>query len=224
MLSTITMNDPENNATFHRLRMNPKFPNIVMYKRNQTGGTGAQPEVWVVDLNTCTNGTCAANNIINIVANVPVPPDHIPSGGHTTWSPDGIDLAFSEPDLADYWIARNLVNSNGTMNAAFTLQEIGPFTTMTSDYCAFPPEWPTAKVMACLAGPASPINAKTLYLMSTDGLGTVKLLTATDAPVLTIAGTPMPEFAQDSTHLMFNSDRTGLTQIYVVSGFTATVP
>ena len=223
-LATMTMGDPENNATFHRLRLNPKFPNIVMYKRNSTGGTTAQPEVWLVDLNTCTNGSCAAANIINVVAKITTPPGDVPKGGHIAWSPDGLTIAFSEPDIADYWLARNIVNSNGTLNTAFTLQEIGPFSSMTADYCAFPPEWPTVTVMGCLAGPASTLNAKTMYLMSTDGLGTVKLLTATDAQVITIAGTPMPQFAQDSTHLMFNSDRTGLPQIYVASGFTATVP
>lgn len=225
-LPTITLSEPENNATFHRLRLNPKFPNIVMYKRNVLAGTGATPEVWLVDLNKCPGGTCPAGSSINVVANVTAPPEHTPAGGHIAWSPDGLTIAFSEPDIADYWLARNVVNSDGTINTGFTLQEIGPFSDpfMTADYCAFPPGWPTATVMACLAGPASPNNPKTMYLMSTDGKGTTKMLTATDAQVLTINGTPMPQFAQDSTHLMFNSDRTGITQIYMVSGFTATVP
>src|SRR5208282_4511959 len=39
LLPTITLSDPEcpnasTCATFHRIRLNPKFPNIVMYKRN----------------------------------------------------------------------------------------------------------------------------------------------------------------------------------------------
>jgi len=60
--------------------------------------------------------------------------------------------------------------------------------------------------------------------MSSDGQGTTKILTGTDAQVLTIDGTPMPEFVQDGEHLMFNSDRTGVPQIYLVSGFTLTLP
>jgi len=225
-LQTMTMNDPETNATFHRLRLNPKFSNIVMYKRNETGGTTAEPETWLADLNTCTNGNCAASGISNIVANLPVPAGHVPKAGHIAWSPDGLDILFSEPDAADYWIARSVVNSNGTLNKAFTLQALGPFVKpeMTADYCAFAPNWPTATVLACLAGPASPAHPNTFYLMSSDGKGTFKLLTASDAPVLTIAGTPMPQFAQDGQHLMFNSDRTGVPQIYMISGFTLTVP
>jgi hypothetical protein len=225
-LQTMTMNDPENNATFHRLRMNPIFSNIVMYKRNAPGGTTAQPETWLADLNACTNGTCAVAGISNIVAKLVVPAGHVPKAGHINWSPDGLSILFSEPDAADYWIARNVVNSDGTLNKNFMLQQLGPFgkPALTADYCAFPPNWPTATVLACLAGPASPVHPNTFYLMSSDGKGAIKLLTASDAPVLTIAGTPMPQFAQDGQHLMFNSDRTGVPQIYLISGFTLSVP
>jgi hypothetical protein len=227
VLPTITMDDPENAGTFHRLRLNPKFPNIVMYKRNGTlGGTTAEPETWLVDLNTCPSGTCPASEITNIVAKLVISGGRVPKAGHINWSPDGLDILFGEPDIADYWIARNVVNSNGTINKGFTLQELGPFVKpqMTADYCAFPPNWPTETIVACLAGPASPQNAKTFYLMTTDGKGTTKLLAASDAQVLTMAGTPMPQFAQDGQHLMFNSDRTGLTQIYMIKGFTLSVP
>jgi hypothetical protein len=223
-LQAMTMNDPENSATFHRLRMNPKFPNIVMYKRNEPGGTTAQPETWLADLNTCASGNCAAAAISNIVAKMAVTGGRTPKAGHINWSPDGLDILFSEPDIADYWIARNVVNSNGTVNKNFTLQELGLHNGMTADYCAYPPNWPTATVLACLAGPASPNHANTFYLMSSDGKGTIKLLASSDAPVLTIAGTPMPQFAQDGQHLMFNSDRTGIPQIYMIKGFTLTVP
>jgi hypothetical protein len=225
-LATITLNDPESNATIHRLRMNPKFPNIVMYKRNEAGSTTAQPEVWLADLNTCTNGVCSASEIINVVAKLVVPANHVPKGGHINWSPDGLHIAFSEPDKADYWMARNVVNANGTINKAFTLQELGPFAKpeMTADYCAFPPNWPTSTVLACLAGPGSASHPDTFYLMSSDGKGTTKLLAASDAKVLTIDGTPMPAFAQDDQHVMFNSDRTGVPQIYMIKGFLPTVP
>ncbi len=225
-LSIITLNDPENGTTFHRIRLNPKFPNIVMYKRNVLGGTTAQPEAWIVDLNTCANNACSASQIINVVANLKGPAGLQALAGHINWSPDGLDILFSEPDIADYWIARNVVNSSGTINNAFTLQELGPFVKpeITADYCVFPPDWPNSTVLACLAGPASASNPKTLYLMSSDGKGTIKLLADTDALVLTIDGTPMPQFVQDDQHLMFNSDRTGIPQIYLISGFTLTVP
>jgi Abnormal spindle-like microcephaly-assoc'd, ASPM-SPD-2-Hydin len=229
LLPTITLNDPESAATFHRLRMNPKFPNIVMYKRNAVGASSAQPEIWLVDLNTCIGGTCTAGQIINVIQNLKAPPKHQPKGGHINWSPDGLDLAFDEPDIADYWIVRNAVNPDGTINTNFTLQELGPFKMgamfqTTAGYCAFPPDWPAQTVLACLAGPGSPANAGMLYLMSSDGTGTTKFLASTDAQVLTINGTPMPQFAQDDEHVMFNSDRTGIPQIYIISGYTLSVP
>jgi hypothetical protein len=228
---TITLNDPENTGTFHRIRMNPKFPNIVMYKRNAaTNNTGASPELWLVDLNTCSGGTCSAANIVNVVQNLPLPTGIIPKAGHVIWSPDGLDIAFQEPDIADFWLATNVVTPTGTLNLTAgeiptsNLKELGPYTGMTADYCAFPPDWPTATVLACVAGPASNLNPKDLYLMSTDSVGTTKLLSSTDALVLTINGTPMPIFAQDDQHILFNSDKTGSVQVYLVSGFTLTVP
>lgn len=224
--STLTLNDPESANTFHRLRMNPKFPNIVMYKRNASSlGTEATPEVWLVDLNTCAAGVCSSNNITNLVANLPG--TQSPKADHMIWSPNGLDIAFLEPDIGDYWIARNIVkvsNSIATINTGFTLQELGPFSGMTANFCVFPHDWPTATVLACMSGPGSLFNPEISFLMSTDGNGTTKLLAASDALVLTINGTPMPQFAQDDQHLMFNSDRTGSVELYVISGFTLTVP
>jgi hypothetical protein len=232
--ATLTLTDPENAGTFHRLRLNPKFPNILIYKRNASSqGTGATPELWLVDLNSCTNGTCPAS--INMIANIPGVAAQSPKGDHFVWSPDGLDLDFLEPDLADSWLAMNVVNPNGTLNltngniAASQLHELGPFGGMTADFCVFPHDWPTATILGCMAGPASTSNAKTAYLMSTDGKGTTKLLAASDANVLTINGTPMAQFIVDDTHLMFNSDRTQsggsqTVQIYVITGFTLSVP
>jgi hypothetical protein len=227
LLPTYTLQDPESAGTFHRLRINPKFRNIVMWKRNGTkGGTSANAEVWIVDLNQCVRQVCAAGTISNVIAKVKIPGGRVPAGGHIAWSPDGLSIAFSEIHISDYWLARNVVNANGTLNAAFTLQEIGPFgkPQVTADYCSFPRDWPASTLMACLAGPASKAHAKTLYLLSTDGKGTMKFLSATDAQVLTINGTPMMQFAQDDTHILFNSDKTGVPQVYEVSGFSYQVP
>jgi Protein of unknown function (DUF1573) len=229
--TSFTLNDPESAATFHRIRLNPKFPNVVMYKRNSTDG--ADPELWLVDLNTCVASVCSAAQIVNVVANVPgLGAGVVPKAGHVIWSPDGLDIGFSESDIADEWIARNVVNSDGTLNLtngaipSSSLQELGPFTSpaTTADYCVFPPTWPTATVLACVAGPASLANATDFYLMSTDGKGTMKLLSSSDAQLLTINGTPLPIFSQDGQHLLFDSDKTGSVQVYLISGFTLTVP
>ncbi len=135
-----------------------------MYKRNEVAGaTGATSELWLVDLNTCANSTCPAADIINVVANTTSQ-----LAGHINWSPDGLDIAFSDPDMADYWMARNIVNSDGTINQAFTMQELGPFVPMTADYCVFPPDWPTSTILACVAGPQSSLNAK-VFLSAVNG-------------------------------------------------------
>ncbi len=247
-ITSYTLNDPESATTFHRIRLNPKYPNIVMYKRNGDCVDGTNtvcPELWLVDLNTCTTHTCAASNIVNVVQNLPVPAGVTPKAGHVIWSPDGLDIAFSESDIGDFWIARNVVTADGTLNLTngqipqSSLQELGPLVVagisqITANYCVFPHDWSESnrEPIACISGPASLSTPTTFYLLSSDGKGTMKLLAASDAQVLTINGTPMPQFAQDDQHLLFNSDRnTGTAampinevEVYLISGFTLTVP
>jgi uncharacterized protein (TIGR03437 family) len=115
-----------------------------------------------------------------------------------------------------------VVNPDGTfklINGAFASREIGPPPPFVSDanYCVWAPD---GSVFLCTAGGAHP--GTPVYLMSLDGSQT-KYLTATDASGATFNGIPKAGFL-DMQHILFSSDRTGVPQVYIITGFTTAFP
>ena len=207
-LPDVTLGDPENMDVLHRMRLNPKFPNIMWYKRDQAGQNPngvAQEEIWVVDLNH--PGT------VYSVAGPGVAADH------NTWSPDGTEIGYQ---VNGQWYAAKILNPDGTwalQNGGFAGGFIGPKVTYTygASYCTFAPD---GSVYVCTTGGA--VHGIPVYLMSLDGTK-VKLLADTDAKAASFDGIPKAEFL-DMQHVVFSSDRTGTPQVYVISGFTTTFP
>ncbi len=208
-LPTVTLGDPENGNVFHRMRLNPKFSNIIWYKRDQPSpdpGGVAEPEIWLVDLNS-------PNTVYSVAGTTPV--------DHASWSPDGTQIGYH---INGVWYLANVVNSDGTFNLSsysgtgFTSTKIGPPQGFVADacYCTWAPD---GSVYACTGGsvPGSPI-----YLMSLDGTKT-KYLAATDTTGKVDAGIPKAQFL-DMQHIMFSSDRSATPQIYIITGFTTTFP
>jgi hypothetical protein len=208
LLGTLSLPDAENASTFHRIRLNPQFPNILAYKRNGTGTT-ATPELWLMDLNDPT----VVYNVVNGTTH---------QAGHPIWSPDGTKLLFLDPQSADYWMA-SAVNPDGSIanssGNTFTITRLGPplGSDMTANFCVMSPD-PSVQEVACMVGPASRTHANTVFLMKTDGSGSFQLLTSTDAQIRSSAGTPLLQWP-DLGHILFNSDKTGNVQVYVVTGF-----
>ncbi len=206
-LPTVTLGDPENANVFHRMRLNPKFPSILWYKRDQPSpdpGGVAEPEIWVVNLNS-------PNTVYSVTGST--------AADHATWSPDGTQLGYH---LGGLWYLANVLKSDGTFNVAssgtFTSTKIGPPRGFIADanYCTWAPD---GSVYVCTGG-ASPGSA--VFLMSLDGTQT-KYLSASDSTGTVDAGLPKARFL-DMQHIMFASDRTGTPQIYVITGFTTTFP
>jgi hypothetical protein len=208
LLGTLALPDPENANTFHRIRLNPQFPNILAYKRNGAGTT-ATPELWLMDLNNPT----VVYNVVNGTTH---------QAGHPIWSPDGSKLLFLDPQSADYWMV-NAVNPDSSIassaSGTFTITRLGPpqGSEMTANFCVMSPD-PSVQEVACMVGPASRTHANTVFLMKTDGSGSFQLLTSTDAQIRSSAGTPLLQWP-DAGHILFNSDKTGSVQVYVVTGF-----
>lgn len=205
-----TLGDSENGNVFHRMRLNPKFANILAYKRDQPlpnpNGT-AEPEIWIVDLDR-------PSTVYSVTGLPATPCDHF------TWSPDGLALGFHEGGV---WYTAKILNSDGTFAAydsttGFALTKVGPPMGFVADanYCVWAPD---GSVYVCTGGavPGSPV-----YLMSLDGSQT-KYLAATDSTGTVDAGIPKARFL-DMQHILFSSNRTGAAQVYVITGFMTTFP
>ncbi len=206
-LPTVTLSDTENANVFHRMRLNPKFSNVLWYKRDMPAPNPngvAQAEIWVVNLNS-------PNTVYSLAGTTPV--------DHATWSPDGTQLGYH---IGGVWYVANVLKSNGAFNltgtSTFMSTKIGPPSGFVADanYCTWAPD---GSVYLCTGGsvPGSPV-----YLMSLDGSQT-KYLSSTDSTGTVDAGLPKARFL-DMQHIMFSSDRGGTPQVYVISGFTTTFP
>lgn len=205
-LPDLVLGDPENANVLHRIRLNPKFPNILWYKRDQplpNPNGVAEPEIWLVNLNS-------PNTVYSLTGSVPA--------DHNAWSPDGTQIGYH--DQTGVWYVADVLNSDGSFklnNGAFTSRKIGPPAPFTSaaNYCVWAPD---GSAFLCTAG--SYPRESPVYLMSLDGSQT-KYLAATDSTASTFDGIPKAGFL-DMGHIIFSSDRTGTPQVYVVSGFTTT--
>jgi len=204
-LPDITLGDPENANLFHRIRLNPVFPNIMWYKRDQPlpNPSGiAMPEIWVVDLNFpdrvySLTGTLAAD--------------------HNSWSPDGTQIGYH--DQTGTWYVADVLNPDGTFklnpDGTFTSRKIGPPAPFAwgANYCVWAPD---GSVFLCTAGGA--FAGTPIFLMSLDGSAT-EYLSATDSTDTIDDGIPKARFL-DMRHIVFSSDRSGTPEVYVVSGFS----
>ena len=205
-LPDLTLGDPENGSLFHRIRLNPVFPNIMWYKRDQPlpNPNGiAMPEIWVVDLSS-------PSKVYSLTGSVPA--------DHNAWSPDGTEIGYH--DQTGTWYVADVLNPDGTfkLNAdgAFAARKIGPPAPYAygANYCVWAPD---GSVFVCTTGGA--FAGIPIFLMSLDGAAT-RFLTATDSTGTVDAGIPKAGFL-DMRHIVFSSDRSGAPETYVISGFDA---
>jgi Tol biopolymer transport system component len=204
-LPDLTLGDPENQDVFHRMRLNPVFPDILWYKRDQPAPnpTGAaQPEIWIVNLQS-------PNTVYSVTGSI--------AADHASWSNDGTKLGYI---YNGFWYQADVLNSDGSFNltgGAFTLTEIGPTQSSgyTVNYCNLSPD---GSVYVCSE------SYRAIYLMSLDGTQVKFLASPDSSPTGAIYnGIPKPRFL-DMQHIIFSSDRTGSPQVYVITGFTTTFP
>ncbi|SPE31568.1 conserved exported hypothetical protein [Candidatus Sulfopaludibacter sp. SbA3] len=208
LLPDVTLGDPENANVFHRIRLNPVFPNIVWYKRDQplpNPDGVAEPEIWVVDLRS-------PNTVYSLTGTL--------AADHNAWSPDGRQIGYHDEN--GNWYVADVLNPDGTFklnNGTFASSRIGPPAPFVSDanYCVWAPD---GSVFLCTAGGAS--GGTPIFLMSLDG-SKAKFLSATDTTGAVFDGIPKAAFL-DMQHIIFASDRSGTPQVYTLSGFTTTFP
>ena len=205
-LQDLKMPDRQSAQIFHRIRLNPVFPNIVCFKRDMplpNPNGVALPEIWVVDLN-------APNTAYSVTGSVPA--------DHASWSNDGTKLGYIYNGL--WWVA-DVLKADGSFDlnpdGRFTLSRLGPagWNHYTVNFCNLAPD---TSVYVCSE------RNQAIYLMSLDGTRTRFLASPDSSPTGAIFnGIPKPRFL-DKQHIVFSSDRTGTPEVYVISGFSSAFP
>ena len=235
LLPPDTIPDPYGSpwATFHHLKPNPKFPNVIAYLWDQLNGTIGTPETYVANLDDPDAPYLAFNST---------------NQGHENWAPNGEQLGDED---WPYWIAASVVGPNGSITPSsqqanytyplssplyseFNIQKIGPnIVTANSSasleyapqYCAWAPD---SNLLACssISGnrTGSQYGNKPIYLLYLNG--TAKFLASTDSQLKSYWGEPALVFLNDTNHIVYRSDRDGSPQLYEITlgaGFVGSV-
>jgi hypothetical protein len=199
----LTESTPTTGEVFHRVRLNPVCPNILMYRRDN--GSNAEPDVWVVDLDAATpmprsiNGATDAN--------------------HQMWSPDGARVGYAANLGVTYAVVDVVDVASCTLRPTFATTHITPQQGLRAEFCVWTPDR-TRFVCDDNCEPANaPTSTNTIYMMTPDGAVEPVLETGrTCGPDRDLYGQPDAQLV-DAEHILFASDKGGSAEVY-----SATLP
>jgi hypothetical protein len=184
----LDFDDPYKSDTFHRIRISPTHPNLILFNRNHRGSGDIHP-LFSYDMETKKTY-------------------HVTDQAtHMLWAPDGIHIAFNGGGDFHFHISK----FDGTGD-----REVDPSEREGTAYCTYPPDG-TDDVVACANFDTSgryPMPGS-LFLMATDGSNRVVYLCEHGAKQEDFWGEPALHYMQDRYHIAFRSDATGTPQIYV---------
>ena len=226
-LPDVILPDRENDLPFHILRMNPKFSNIVFYRRNQPGERFGVDSLWVTDLNHPDKAYDLAVGYEKV--------------SHPEWSNDGQRIGFNDRNAN--WYVADVVLPDGSLNvfhSSFRAKKIGPRDTgLDAQFCSWAPDDSQFVCITRRTGADSKI-----FLMSLDGA--TRVLASTDliehrgelgrpgafrrdptrkrlkdGGEQSIQGDTWARFIMDNQHVIFHSNRTGKPELYEITNFTS---
>ena len=204
-LGAAALTDPNPTRTFHRLRLDPACPNLLMYRRNVPGTNQAEDTIYLADL--------ARDPIVALALNPPGV-----KANHMVWSPDGSQIGYSAKTGASFAVATVADPAACTLvpqaDQSFATTNIKA-TTHASDFCAWSPD---GAMLVCDSNCLDPGAATdTVYLMSFAGDTVDVVDTERDCTGLTLESQPDAHFAADAGHLLFVTDRGGSAEVYMAA-------
>jgi hypothetical protein len=210
----IPLTDTEKDASFHRIRLNPRFSNLIMYRRNPLNSKatdGASKNLWVIDW--------VASSPQSILWH-----DNA-KGPHMLWTPDGQHVAVDR-----LWTEFELASVNGKLIANLSPQtvrsrEIGPFGKGDLNYASvfYGSYSPDGSLIAIATRPDSDEGGK-IWLMDRAS-GKVRYLCRALSFGPVTQGQPRLGFFNGNAGIAFSTDKSWGTlasappQIYTITGF-----
>jgi Tol biopolymer transport system component len=180
--------DPYQSDTFHRLRISPTKPNLILFNRNHRGGGGLHP-LFVYDVDT--KKTYKVTD----------------QATHMLWAPDGIHIAYNGGPDYHFHITR----FDGTDD-----KSLDPKVREGTAYCAFAPEGDVlACANWDSTGEKYPMPGS-IFLLAADGSNRVAYVARHNARQEGFWGEPALNYMGDRYDIIFRSDATGEPQVYVV--------
>jgi hypothetical protein len=181
----LDFDDPYKDDTFHRLRMSPTHPNLILFNRNRRAvGTP------LFSYDTETKKTYHVS----------------PTATHMLWAPDGIHIAYNGGP--DYHF--HLIKYDGTED-----REIDPIEREGTAYCTYPPDGDDVFACANFDTSGHYPMPGSIFLLASDGSNRVAYVCAHNSKQESFWGEPALHYLQDRYHLAFRSDATGEVEIYV---------
>ena len=212
----IQLNDPEVENTFHRIRLNPKYSNLIFYRRNakkQEALASSSPNLWVTDWSKPTEKPTLWHNQAK--------------GVHMVWTPEGENIA-----TAGTWTEYHVVNNQGNIIPGINpdtvkTRQIGPFGKGNPAYARifYGSYSPDGALIAIATRPDSDDGGK-LWLMNRQ-TGQVTYLAKSRSHGPIPCGQPRLGFFSGNRGIAFSTDNSWAEpiwkepQVYTITGFSA---
>jgi Tol biopolymer transport system component len=201
-LRDINLSDAESGDNFHRIRLNPKFSNILFYRRNEPGSHFNSNSLYVADLRNPRKIYNLASEYMRI--------------GHMLWSPDGLQIGFNAED--GQWHIADVVRSDGSINAdgqgKFPIRTVGPRQgrSLLPQFCSWSP---AGNLLVCITRETG--GGSKIFLMSSDGRAQVLASADVEESRNGMQGDTWAQFLGDERHVIFHSNRSGRPELYIIS-------
>ncbi|MBD2089222.1 hypothetical protein H6F67_05070 [Microcoleus sp. FACHB-1515] len=190
----IPLGDSENANSFHRIRLNPRFPHILLYRRNPAAGDRDDPSdnIWVSDWTKAPIAQQWFNKN---------------DAPHSIWTPDGLRVGIDR-----IWTEYTIVQPDGTLipnltPASVQSRQIGPFGKGDSNYASvfYGSYSPDGREIAIATQPEAHAGGK-IWLMNAE-TGAVRYLTEALSLGPVETGQPRLGFFNGNRGIAFSSDR-----------------
>jgi hypothetical protein len=210
----IPLTDTEKESSFHRIRLNPRFSNLIMYRQNPLNSKakdGASKNLWVIDWTVSPLKSVQWH-------------DHA-KGPHMLWTPDGQHVAVDR-----LWTEFELASADGKLIAGLSpstvrSREIGPFGKEDPNYVpVFYGSYSADGSLVAIATRPDGDQGGKIWLMDR-ATGKVRYLARALSFRPVTSGQPRLGFFNGNTGIAFSTDKgwgsssSAPPQIYTITGF-----